>query len=321
MKAVVIDNYGGTEQLQLRDVERPQPAAGEVLIRVHAAGVNPVDWKIRRGMMRPILWLKFPIILGIDVAGVIEALGPDATRFPAGEAVFAFLSPRDHGPGGYAEYAVAPESAVARKPDLLSFQEAASLPVAGITALQALRDLGELTAGKSVLINGASGGVGTFAIPIAKTLGAGRVTGVCGPRNVDLVRELGADAVINYTREDFTRRRERHDIILDAVAKSSFTACRRVLNPGGTYITTLPLPGALFWSALGPAAGLLSSGKRAKVIVAKARTSDLEFLGQLASEGKLRPVIDRVFALGEVKEAHEASETERTRGKIVLHIA
>jgi NADPH:quinone reductase-like Zn-dependent oxidoreductase len=215
---------------------------------------------------------------------------------------------------------VAPESAVARKPEVLSFEEASSLPVAAITALQALRDLGKLTAGKSVLINGASGGVGTFAVPIAKALGAGRVTGVCGPRNLELVRGLGADAVIDYTREDFTRRPERHDIILDAVARSHFTACRRVLGESGTYITTLPMPGAMLWSVLGPIAGLLGSGKRAKVIVAQARAADLEFLGQLASEGKLRPVIDRVFALEEVKEAHEASEAERARGKLILRV-
>jgi NADPH:quinone reductase-like Zn-dependent oxidoreductase len=144
------------------------------------------------------------------------------------------------------------------------------------------------------------------------------VTGVCGPRNVDLVRGLGADVVIDYSREDFTRRPERHDIILDAVARSHFTVCRRVLNPGGTYITTLPMPGAMLWSVLGPIAGLVSSGKRAKVVVARPRASDLELLAQMASEGKLRPVIDRVFALEEAREAHEASETERVRGKLVL---
>jgi NADPH:quinone reductase-like Zn-dependent oxidoreductase len=318
MRAVVIEKYGGGDRLQLRELERPQPAAGEVLIRVHAAGVNPIDWKIRRGMFRAVLWLRFPIILGFDVAGVVEALGPGATRFDPGEAVFGMLGPKAHGPGGYAEYATASESAVARKPQVLSFEEAASLPVAALTSLQALRDLGKLVPGNSVLVNGASGGVGSFAIMIAKALGAGRVTGVCGPRNVDMVRALGADAVIDYTQADFTRQAEHHDIILDAVARSSLTACRRVLEKGGTYINTLPLPGTLFWSALGPVASLLNAGKRAKFVFAQARASDLEALGQLASEGKLRPVIDRVFALEEVKEAHAASETERTRGKIVL---
>src|SRR3954452_17737589 len=183
MKAIVIDGYGASDRLQLREVERPEPSAGEVLIRVRAAGVNPIDWKVRRGLLRPVLWLRFPVILGSDVAGVVEAVGPGVTRFRPGDPVFALLYPRRHGPGGYAEYAVARESAVARKPEALSFEEAASLPVAALTALQSLRDLGRLPAGGSALINGASGGVGTFAVQLARALGAARVVGVCGPSN------------------------------------------------------------------------------------------------------------------------------------------
>jgi NADPH:quinone reductase-like Zn-dependent oxidoreductase len=321
MKAIVIDRYGTSDRLQLREVERPRPSAGEVLIRVHAAGVNPIDWKVRRGLLRPVLWLRFPIILGSDVAGVVEEVGPGVTRFRPGDPVFALLYPKRHGPGGYAEYAVAPDSAVARKPEALSFEEAASMPVAALTALQSLRDLGRLAAGGSALIDGASGGVGTFAVQLARALGAARVAGVCGPSNVELVRGLGADTVIDYTREDFTRRPDRLDVILDAVAKSSFGACRRILGPRGTYVTTLPMPGVLFWGALLPVAGRLGYGKRAKFVVAQARGSDLEFLGRLVDEGKLRPIIDRIFAFDQVKEAHDFSETGRARGKIVLSAA
>jgi NADPH:quinone reductase-like Zn-dependent oxidoreductase len=320
MKAAVIDDYGGIDRLRLRDVERPAPAAGEVLIRVHAAGLNPVDWKIRRGMLRLVLWWRFPIILGFDVAGVVEAVGPSVTRFHPGDRVVAMLSARGHGPGGYAEYAVALESAAALKPESLSFEEAASLPVAALTALQSLRDLGRLEAGGSALINGASGGVGSFAVQLGRALGAANITGVCGPGNLALVRSLGADTVIDYTRDDFTRRPEHYDVVLDAVAKSSFGACRRVLNASGTYITTLPAPGPLVWTALRPAARLLGFRKRACFVVARPHGSDLEFLGRLANEGKLKPLIDGVFPLDQVAEAHRASETQRVRGKIVLRV-
>jgi NADPH:quinone reductase-like Zn-dependent oxidoreductase len=320
MKAVVIDQYGTSNRLRLGEVERPKPKAGEVLIRVHAAGVNPIDWKIRRGLFRPLLWLKFPIILGCDVAGVVEEIGPDVTRFRPGDPVFGLLGPRRHGPGGYAEYAVAPVPAVALKPQSLSFEEAASMPVAALTALQSLRDLGRLQPGGSVLINGASGGVGTFALPIARALGAARVTGVCGPRNLELVRSLGADAVIDYRQADFTHQPERYDVILDAVAMSSFRACRPILTPSGTYVTSLPMPGAMLWGAVLPAARLFGYRKRALIVVAKARSADLEFLGRLADEGKLRPVLDRVLPLEEARAAHDFSETERARGKIVLRV-
>ena len=266
-----------------------------------------------------LLWLRFPAILGGDIAGVVEEVGPGVTRFRPGDPVFAMLNPGRRGPGGYAEFAVTGEPAIARKPAALSFEEAASMPIAGLTALQSLRDLGQLSAGQSVLVNGASGGVGTFAVPIARALGA-RVTGVCGPTNVELIRGLGADEVIDYTREDFTRRSGEFDIIFDAVAKASFSACARSLRPNGMYITTLPSPGVLLRSAVEPIVGLLGSGKRARFVIARARGPDLELLGCLADEGKLRPVIDRVFSLDEAKKAHDFSESERAKGKIVLRV-
>ena len=320
MKAVLIDGYGGSQRLELRDVERPVAAAGEVLVHVRAAGVNPIDWKIRRGLFRPVLWLKFPIILGCDIAGVVEQVGQGVTRFRPGDAVYALLNPKRHGPGGYAEYAAVPQSAVALKPGSLSFEEAASMPVAALTALQSLRDLGRLPVCGSALINGASGGVGTFAVAIAKALGAVQVTGVCGPNNVDLVRRLGADSVIDYTRTDFTRLPDRFDVILDAVAMSSFGACRRLLRPRGTYVTTLPMPRALLWGAALPFTRPFGYAKRSSIVVARAHGADLELLGRMADAGQLRPVIDRVLPLEEVKAAHDFSETERARGKIVLRV-
>ncbi|CAN5720164.1 NADP-dependent oxidoreductase [soil metagenome] len=318
MKAMVIDRYGGSDQLTPREVERPQPGRGEVLIRVRASGVNPVDWKIRRGMLRLLLRSRFPLILGGDVAGEIEAVGPGVTRWRESEPVFALLDLR-RGGGGYAEYAVAPETAVARRPDSLSVEEAASMPIAALTALQSLRDLGRLAKGQLVLVNGASGGVGTFAVQIGKALGA-RVVGVCRADNAELVQGLGADEIIDYQQEDFTRRPERYHVVLDAVAKSSFADCARILEPEGIYISTLPGPGVLLLGAFLPGAGLLGYGKRAKLIVVKGMGDDLALLGRYADEGRLRPVIDRVYPLEQVREAHDQSESGRVRGKIVLRV-
>ena len=319
MRAIVIYEYGSSEKLTLVELPEPRPGPDEVLIRVRAAGVNPVDWKIRSGMLRLILRLKFPFIPGFDISGEVAAVGSRVTRFKPGDPVYAMLGPPRG--GGYAELAVAPESAVARKAQSQSHVEAASMPVAALTALQALRDLGGLKPGQSALINGASGGVGTFAVQIARALGA-RVTGVCGPSNVELVRSLGADWVLDYTREDFTTRGEIHDVILDAVAKSSFGKCRKVLAPAGTYITTLPSVDVLLRGmVLQPLLRLVGQRQRARMLFAKARSRDLEFLAKLADEGKLKPVIDRVYPLTEARAAHDYSESERARGKIVLEIA
>ncbi|MFO0891338.1 MAG: NAD(P)-dependent alcohol dehydrogenase [Isosphaeraceae bacterium] len=318
MRAVVIHEYGSPEKLTLTDLKTPAPGANEVLVRVRAAGVNPVDWKIRSGMLKWILWLKFPFVPGFDISGEVEATGPGVTRFRAGDPVYALLGPPRA--GGYAELAVAPESAVALKPRSLSHLEAASMPVAALTALQAFRDLGHLQPGQRVLINGASGGVGSFAVQIARALG-GHVTAVCGPTNVDFVRGLGADQVLDYTRDDFTSRAERFHVILDAVAKSSFARAREVLTTAGTYITTLPTVDVLLRGyALAPVLRLFGKKQRARTLFARARSADLEFLARLADDGKLKPVIDRVYPLEQVREAHERSESERARGKIVLDL-
>ena len=318
MRAIVIREYGSSEKLTLVEQEAPRPGPEEVLIRVRAAGVNPVDWKIRSGMLRLVLRLRFPFVPGFDISGEIVAIGSNVTRFKLGDQVYALLGPPRA--GGYAELAVAPESAVALKARSQSHIEAASMPVAALTAIQALRDLGRLKPGQSALINGASGGVGTFAVQIAKALGA-QVTGVCGPSNIELVRSLGADQVLDYTKDDFTKRDEIYDVILDAVATSSFGKCRKVLAPRGTYITTLPgLSVLINGYVLLPLLRIVGEQRRAKTLFAKARSADLEFLASLADEGKLKAIIDRVYPLEQARAAHERSETGRARGKIVLEI-
>jgi NADPH:quinone reductase-like Zn-dependent oxidoreductase len=317
MKAIVIDGYGGSNRLRLVERPDPRPAAGAILVRVRAAGVNPVDWKIRRGDLRLILWLRFPYIPGGDIAGEVVEVGPGVIRFKPGDAVVAFVDLKRG--GGYAELAVVKESASALKPGSLSFVEAASLPIAGVTALQALRDMGGLKEGGSVMINGGAGGVGHFAVQIARALGA-TVTATCGPSSVAFVESLGAHTVIDYSLEDFTHQPERYNVVFDAVAKSSFPACRHLLKPGGAYVTTLPGLGIFFWAAVQSAAGLFGRAKRARIRVVRQEGSDLAFLGQLADQGRLRPILGRTFPLERAREAHDESEQGHTRGKIVLEV-
>jgi NADPH:quinone reductase-like Zn-dependent oxidoreductase len=317
MKAIVIDGYGGADRLRPEERPDPPPGAGEILINVRAASVNPVDWKIRRGDLRLLLWLRFPYIPGGDVAGEVATAGPGVTRFQPGDPVVAFVDLR-HG-GGYAERAVVKESAAALKAAALSFAEAATLPIAGCTALQSLRDHGGLREGGSVLINGGSGGVGHFAVQIGKAMGAA-ITATCGPSNVEFVRSLGADRVIDYSREDFTRLPERYDVIFDAVAMSSFAACRDRLNPGGAYVTTLPDPSTLFFGPILSAARLFGRARRAKFMWVRQEGADLASLGGLADQGRLKPMIAQPFPLERAREAHEMSERGHTRGKIVLEV-
>jgi NADPH:quinone reductase-like Zn-dependent oxidoreductase len=314
MNAVVIRACGGVEQLELAEVAKPLPTGSQVLVRVRAAGVNPVDWKIRRGMLRPIYPRKFPFILGGDAAGEVEANGPKASRWKPGDAVYCPTS----GSGAYAEYVAVEESHCAAKPTELSFEEAAAIPIAGLTALQAWRDKARVRPGDDVLVNGAAGGVGTFAVQIAAAWGC-RVTGVASGRNLDLVRQLGAAEVVDYAQEDFTRQDRQYHAIFDTVAKSSFTACRPRLHPGGAYITTLPSAGALAWSAATCVAGPLG-GRRCYLILMKPRGGDLESLNELIAAGTLRPVIDRVYSLEEIRDAHTSSEAGHARGKIVIRI-
>ncbi|MGF1480218.1 MAG: NAD(P)-dependent alcohol dehydrogenase [Cyanophyceae cyanobacterium] len=311
MKAVTINQYGLSDVLQYRDVDQPALAPNRLLVRVYASSVNPVDWKIRKGDLQLLSGYDFPLILGCDFAGVVEAVGAEVTLFQPGDEVYGMVNPLDG--GAYAEYVAAPESGTAPKPGNMSFEEAAAVPVAALTALQSLLDLGQMRPGQQVLINGASGGVGTFAVQIAKAMFA-QVTAVCSSKNFDLVQSLGAEAVIDYSQQDFTQLLKEYDIIFDAVGKRTFFECEQALTPQGIYISTLPTP-------LNLAPSLISSllpCKKAKLVLAQPSYRDLKALRQLVESGKVHSVIDRVYPLSEIVKAHDYSEKSHAVGKIVL---
>jgi 2-desacetyl-2-hydroxyethyl bacteriochlorophyllide A dehydrogenase len=311
MKAVVFDRYGSVEVLQYRELEKPTIQPDQLLVRVRASSINPVDWKIRQGQLQLLSGFNFPRIVGSDISGVVVEIGRDVTKFQPGDEVYTFLNPMTG--GACAEYAAVPESTAAIKPQNITHAEAATVPIAGLTALQALRDLGEIKAGKKVLINGASGGVGTFAVQIAKTMNA-EVTGVCSAKNRDFVNNLGADFVLDYAEVDFTKQIEKYDIILDAVTTKTFSECEKVLQPEGVYISTLPS-----FDNLAPMfLSLFVPGKKAKIIVANANNRDLGILRELIESGKLEPIVDRTYSLQEVAAAHAYSETGRAVGKIAI---
>jgi NADPH:quinone reductase-like Zn-dependent oxidoreductase len=314
MQAVTIDEYGPAENLHFRELPRPTCGENQVLLRVRAAGVNPIDWRIRKGSLRMLLPARFPLVLGFDVAGEIVEVGQQAKHkgWRVGDEVFSFLDNR-HG-GGYAEFAVAGADVLARKPPSVSFTDAAAVPLAASTALQALRDHGKLQVGHDLLVNGASGGVGSLAVQIGKAMSA-NVTGVCSESNLDFIRQLGADQAVDYHREDFTDQSHRYDTILDAVAKSSYWKCRRVLKPHGGYITTVPSIGGVTFQCL----NLLLS-RRCRIILARPRGEDLQQIAQMMADGKLRPVVQDVYPLKEAATAHRVSEAGHVRGKLVLSI-
>jgi NADPH:quinone reductase-like Zn-dependent oxidoreductase len=330
MKAVVLTGYGGVERLELREIRRPEPGSGQLLVRVRAAGVNPIDWKIRSGRLRLVLPARPPLVPGFDVAGEVAAIGPEVGDFEPGDAVYAMLDSR-HG-GGYAEYAVVGRAAAAPKPEALSWEEAAAMPVAGLTALQALRDLAGVERGQRVAITGAAGGVGHLAVQLAAAFGA-RVTGVAGPEHQDFVRRLGAERAVDYTREDFTALADSDDqqgdagtpsyeTIFDAAGRWGYGACEPALAPGGIYVTTSPGP-AIFIARLRAGLARLidrQDARRAATLHTRPSGDDLETLADLVAAGRLRPVIDRVLPIEEVRQAHLASETGHPRGKIVLRI-
>ena len=320
MKAASLESYGGSDRLVVREVPDPgPPGPGQVVVRARAASVNPVDWKIRKGSLRFVMPAKFPLILGFDVAGEIDAVGPEVTRFQPGDPVFGGVDVVKQG-GSYAELVLAREAALAPMPGALSFEEAAALPTAGQTALQALRDKGELVAGERVLVNGASGGVGHLAVQIASALGA-RVTGVASGRNLEFVRGLGAHEAIDYEAEDFISRDETWDVIFDTVATSNYRDCEPVLSEkGGIYVTTGFYPRLPIEMAITTLGGLFGQGTRARPIVVKHRAEDLAVLERLANQGRLRPEIQEVFPLERIAQAHDLSETGRVRGKLAVRI-
>jgi 2-desacetyl-2-hydroxyethyl bacteriochlorophyllide A dehydrogenase len=313
MKAVVIRRYGAAEVLQYEDVEQPKIEPTQLFVKVRASSVNPIDWKIRQGMLSLITGNKFPKILGFDVAGDVIALGSGVTRFQVGDAIYGSTS---FPGGGYAEFAAVPENLVALKPTNLSYEEAAAVPLAALTALQALRNEGNIQTEQTMLINGAAGGVGIFAVQIAKALGA-VVTGVSSAKNLDLVKSLGADRVIDYTQQDFTEDTAQYDIIFDAVGKRSLSQTKKVLKPNGIYITTLPSPEVFFESVL----TAFLPGQKAKFILEKPNTQDLVDLKELIEAGKIRVIIDRTYPLQELAAAHSYSETGRAVGKIAIAVS
>jgi NADPH:quinone reductase-like Zn-dependent oxidoreductase len=320
MKAIVCRHYGSPDILRLEEVEKPRASDNEVLIKVRAASANPYDWHFMRGEPYPLRLVaglsrpKFPG-LGADVAGQVEAVGRSVARLKPGDAVFGTCKE------AFAEYACGSEARLAIKPENVTFEQAASIGIAAITALQGLRDKGNIQPGNRVLINGAAGGVGTFAVQIAKSFGAD-VTGVCSARNVEMVRSIGADHVIDYTCEDFTKSGKRYDILLDCVGNHSLSACGRVLNPDGIYVVVGGKAGR--WMI-----GLIVRSVAAKVrsafgsqkflgILANINRKDLTFIGELMKSGKLTPVIDRSYELSEVPKAIRYLEEGHARGKVVI---
>jgi len=311
MKAAVINRYGSAEVLQYTEVEKPQIKPNQMLVRVYASSVNPIDWKIRKGMLKVLTGNKFPMILGFDVSGEVIEAGTQVTQFQPGDQIYAHLNQL---PGGaYAEYAAVAEKSAAAKPTNMSHEEAAAVPLAGMTALQAWRDEGNLKPGQKVLINGASGGVGTFAVQIAKLMGA-EVTAVCGTSNVELVKSLGADSVIDYKQQDFTKDATKYDIIFDVVGNSSLSVCKNILQPNGIYITTQPYPGNFLQSFL----TRLLPGQKYKVVLLQSKGSDLAYLKQQIEAGKIRAITDRTYPLSEIASAHTYSEAGHAVGKIVI---
>lgn len=320
MKAILFPTYGSPDVLQLAEVEKPAPNENQVLIKVHAAAANPLDWHRMRGA--PIIarmgegWRKPQNPrLGADVAGRVEMVGENVTEFQPGDEVFGVCT------GSFAEYVCASETKLALKPSNLSFEAAAAVPVAAFTALHGLRDVGKIQSGQKVLINGAAGGVGTFAVQIAKAYGA-EVTGVCSTRNLDLVRSIGADQVIDYTREDFTRNGRRYDLIYDAVGNRTALEQRRALSPQGICVITgfqsmSRLFGNMIWGKLLSKEGgqqILGQG------LAPTSKANLLTIKELLEAGKVVPVIDKCYPLSETAEAIRYLETGHVRGKVIVAV-
>ena len=332
MKAIIAEQYGGPEVLELADVDVPHVGPNGVLVRVHATSVNPVDWKLRAGWLSGYWKLRFPVIWGCDASGVVEQVGSSVTLFKPGDEVYGFKHGRvgETYRGTYAEYAVLPENMLALKPAALSHEEAAAVPLAAVTAWQSLVGLGRVKPGSKVLIHAAAGGVGVFAIQIAKSFGA-YVAATASLRNHDFLRELGANEVIDYTQERIEKKLAGYDVVLDGVGESVWNSSLKVLRPGGKLITlTIPTPrgpsGRLkfFSTAI---AGVMSGvgrallrGKAFLMTQVKPRGGDLEKINVLIEAGKLKPVIEKIYPLEQVAEAHRESERGHVRGKLVVRI-
>ena len=332
MKAVLADDYGGPEVLQIEDVPVPKVGPNGVLVQIHAGSVNPIDWKLRCGKFKAVLNFVFPVIWGCDFSGVVAETGSGVTFFKPGDEVYGFKDGRVAKTyrGTYAEFAVVPEKALARKPAKLSHEEAAAIPLAALTAWQALVTKGRLKPGQRVLIHAGAGGVGIFAIQIAKALGA-YVAATAGTRNQDFLRQLGADLPIDYQKEKIEEKISGYDLVVDGVGKSVWGSSFSILKRGGKLVTlVLPAPempvGKLrFFAYSGSQIAYwtlraILTGKRLMHLRAEPRGGDLDEVTKLLESGKLHPVIEKVFPLEQIADAHRLSETGHVRGKIVLKI-
>ncbi len=313
MKAIIFKEYGGSEKLEYVDIPNPQPGSGEVLIKVRVASVNPVDWKIREGRLKFMTGKKFPLFAGSELSGVISELGPGVSKFKIGDRVFAGLTRKG---GAYAEYVVAKIEKTISIPDEMSFDVASTLAIAGVTPLQAFTHHFKVKKGHDILINGGSGGVGTYAIQIAKVLGA-KVTAVCSDRNKELVLSLGADEVIDYNKEDFRERHNVFDLILDAASNAAYTDSKKSLKKGGMLIKlnisikTIVLG---FWTKY-------FSSRKVKMILLKNSREDLQWMIDHIVSGEIKVIIDKTFSLEKAGEAQAYSQTGRARGKIVITVS
>jgi NADPH:quinone reductase-like Zn-dependent oxidoreductase len=320
MKTIVHTRYGSPDVLEFREVDLPSPRENEVLVKVHAASVNAMDWHMLSAdiflvrLMGGGVFKPSNILLGADIAGTVEAAGREVTGFPPGTAVFG-----GKGSGGFAEYVCVPAKVLALKPSNLTFEQAAAVPVAGLTALQGLRDQGRIEAGKTVLIQGASGGVGTFAVQIAKAYGA-QVTAVCSPANLEQARRLGADRVIDYTTTDFTQEAQRYDLIFAANGYHPVAAYRRALTPGGIYVMAGGTLRQIVQSMFAGSKAARKDGKITTSVMAQLDRKDLDVLKEMLEAGKIVPAIDRTFAFAETIEAMRYFSRGHARGKVVIQM-
>ncbi|MCK5464415.1 MAG: NAD(P)-dependent alcohol dehydrogenase, partial [Bacteroidales bacterium] len=310
MKAAVIYEYGEPEVFRYEDISQPEIREDEVLVEVHAASVNPVDWKQRKGNHKFFLRARFPIVPGYDISGRVEKCGSKVTKFKDGDQVFCRLTKRFG--GAFAEYASARESTLSLKPENMDHIHAAGIPMAGQTALQALRDKARIKPGQKILIIGAAGGVGHYALQLSKIFGA-ETTAVCTSRHEKLLDLLKPDHHIDYRKEDYLEGNKLYDIIFDAAGVNTFLSCQKILAPGGIYITVLPRPKLLVHKII----ALFTRGKKVRSLLQKSQSSDLEVLKKLVEEEKLISVIDSIHPLDKVSEAHRRAESYSTEGKII----
>jgi NADPH:quinone reductase-like Zn-dependent oxidoreductase len=309
MKAVLIRKYGGPEVLELAEIPSPRPLENEVLVKVHASTVNPIDWLIRDGAARSYIKNKLPTIMGCDLAGTVVEVGARVTRVKVGDEVFAMMP---HDWGAMAELVPLAESLLVKKPAALSMEEAASLCTSAMTALKALRQKGRVASGDRVLVNGASSSVGMAAVQIAKALGA-NVTAVCGGASFDLVKGLGADRLVDYKATDFTGEPERYDVIFDCIGNQPYPKCKKVLQGKKVHATTMPSVGTLVRQLANPFFGV-----KVFALMTSGDGEQLEIVRSLVESGKLKPVIDRVMPVAQIAAAHEYSKSGRAKGKIVI---